>query len=402
MALEKLKMFSSTLLLLVFLVACGSNQSITKPQFSEADFGQATKQMSNETGAVMAAAFQNPGFAALDALFYLNPPLGITVPGPTPIEPPEEPFSRFILTPQSFRTTVHTLAHADSDLPRGTFVYNDMTGGWDGVPAGTGNLVLRYSYVDYHTDTAHQGELVVDWDVATSTTVVSSGYGTVEVPTDMNLTLRVDGTTVADVDLAVAWYGAPACSGPIFEPSSLSVAGFIGDSTSRVAFDMSLNLTDNPGAADTLTTRGEVTFTAGADTASIGWNVGMNGTVSRDDTCFLDGLDIHSGNVGVTTATRVEGENNAFQITFDFADIILTEYGEVQSVAISNGTVDVNETLAATFRGTLDDADHDGVPGENLTLTFAGGNTTTLEAFIMEHNVVPLPEGSGSMFGLLF
>jgi hypothetical protein len=407
MAFKRLRIFSFTLLLLVFLVACGNNQGITGPQFSEADFGDAAKEMNNDAAVVMAAAFQNPGFVALDALFYLNSPLGITLPGPAPVEPPEgplpeEPFDRFMLTPLAVRNAVHVLSHTDSDLPRGTFIYNDMTGEWDGAPTGTGNLVLQYSYVDYATDTMHQGELVVDWDVASGTTAVNTGYGTVEVPTDMNLTLRADGTKVADLDIAVTWYEAPACGGPIFEPSSLAVTGTVGDSTSSVAFDMSLGLTDRPGTSDLVATQGEVTFTAGADTARIDWNVSMNGTMSRDSACFLNGLNINNGNVDITTSTTVEGETTSFQIAFDFDDVVPTEYGEVRSVAISNGVIKVDGTLAVTFSGTLDDADEDSVPGENLNLVFAGGRTTTLEAFIMEHNVMPMPEGPRPMAWLLF
>jgi hypothetical protein len=47
------------------------------------------------------------------------------------------------------------------------------------------------------------------------------------------------------------------------------------------------------------------------------------------------------------------------------------------------GHTDINEERTVDFAGRLDDENEDGVPGDNVLLTFADG-TTTLEAFLHE------------------
>jgi len=46
------------------------------------------------------------------------------------------------------------------------------------------------------------------------------------------------------------------------------------------------------------------------------------------------------------------------------------------SADLSNGYLKVNGEVAFTFEGTLDDENMDGIPGENVTVHFADGDTT--------------------------
>jgi hypothetical protein len=76
------------------------------------------------------------------------------------------------------------------------------------------------------TETPYSAELVIGW--LDTTTVKDADGIAVELPIEMTVTLTVDETEAAALTLNFSWYDAPACDGPIAEPSSFSVSGTIG------------------------------------------------------------------------------------------------------------------------------------------------------------------------------
>ena len=283
-----------------------------------------------------------------------------------------------------FSTAYRTLEHSDGDLPRGVFVYNDESNFWESASA-TDNLVLGWTYRD--PQGAHYAELTVDWDASGETIVIDNGAEgpgseSFEVPTSMNVKLRADNTVLADVDAAASWFSGTYCDGTVifYDPSSLSASGFIGDDATRLTFDVSAGAKDNGGeGADTLSSKGAVTLSAGADEASVDWDVSATGTLVEMDEETVCGLrfDTDRGSVGFGSAVRAEGKTGSFNLSFDFSAI-----GQnMSSVTLQNGVVTLSGKTALLFSGTLDDTNENGVPGENLALTF-DGQTTTLEALL--------------------
>ena len=337
----------------------------------EQEFGD----LGDDTSTLVTAGFQSEGAVA----FSMMPPFpamgGFSL----------DMLMSGLLEPRSAAKLLAPQAHSDSDLPRGTYEYDAATGDW--VPVASGDtLVLRWSYEDFGGST-HEAELVVDWDVASDTLVVSDGFGgTAEVPTDMNASLTVDGNEVASLDLSADWYEDAACAGPILEPSSLSLSGYVGDDSARLELDLGFSIGD-----DTISTQGQVTASAGADSATFDWDLSVNGAMTRDDNCFLANFDLESGSVAFGISATVAGETDSLEFAVDFSNIVMDEFGAVTSVELSNGVITLNGLAAVTFEGTLDDQNGNGVPGENVTLSFADGTTMTLEAFLLSSGGLPAP-----------
>ena len=372
------------LALLPLLAACGGvegDPAKTGPSYSEEAFRSAAGEFAGGAATLAEAAAESetalvlesfPTGAELDAS-----PLGVLL-------QPHSPSSATRL----FSTAYYALEHTDGDLPRGAFVYNEESNLWESTSA-TDNLVLGWTYRD--AQGAHDAELTVDWDASGNTEVIDNGEGSdsngggsesFEVPTGMNVKLRADGTVLADVDAALSWFGNTYCDGTVifYDPRNLSASGFIGDDAARLAFDVSAGAKDNDGeGADTLSSKGAVTLSAGADEASVNWDVSASGTLVEIDEETVCGLqfDTDRGSVSLGSAVRAKGKTNSFNLSFDFSAIGQS----MSSVTLQNGVVTLSGETALLFSGTLDDANENGVPGENLTLTF-DGQTTTLEALL--------------------
>ena len=371
-------------LLIPLLAACGGVEGepakATGPGYSEEAFRSAAGELVGSAATLAAAAAESetalvlesfPTGAELDAS-----PLGVLL-QPHPSK-----------TARLFATAYRALEHTDGDLPRGAFVYNEENNLWESTSA-TDDLVLGWTYHD--DQGAHNAELTLDWDASGATEVIDNGEGggangggseSFEVPTGMNVKLRADGTVLADVDAALSWFGNTYCDGTVifYDPRNLSASGFIGDDAARLAFEVSADAKDNDGeGADTLSSEGAVTISAGADEASVKWDVSAVGTLVEIDDETVCGLrfDTDRGSVGFGSAVRVEGKTSSFNLSFDFSAI-----GQnMSAVTLQNGVVTLSGERALLFSGTLDDANENGVPGENLALTF-DGQTTTLEALL--------------------
>jgi hypothetical protein len=91
---------------------------------------------------------------------------------------------------------------------------------------------------------------------------------------------------------------------------------------------------------------------------------------------LLEKFNASSGEVDVKLDTR----NHAARLYFK-----ITDWNEnTGAITIQNGYLTV-DGKTVTFAGVLDDANGNCVPGENLTLTFAGGQTMSLEAYLIQN-----------------
>ena len=126
---------------------------------------------------------------------------------------------------------------------------------------------------------------------------------------------------------------------------------------------------DDGEGADTVSSKGAATLKAPERTRrASNWDVSAVGTLVEIDEETVCGLrfDTDRGSVGFGSAVRVEGKTSSFNLSFDFSAI-----GQnMSAVTLQNGVVTLSGERALLFSGTLDDANENGVPGENLTLTF--------------------------------
>ena len=262
---------------------------------------------------------------------------------------------------------------ADTSLPRGIYIYDEETQEWI-LTGDSQNLVLQWSFLTSSGATS-TAEAMVDW--GDDTQKVSSYQSSVEVPTEMTVALQVDGAAAGNLDVSFAWYSAAAC-GAILEPTSINLDGYIG-SSARVTFDdLTVALLDGDGGADTLLTSGMVSATAGEDSAELSWNVSVGGEVQRSDDCYVEGAEVDEATVRADVSATSAGNTRSLGFGVKVDDIVT----EPASAKLSNGVVEVDGKTAVTFAGTLDDANGNEVPGENVTLNFADGESVTLEAFL--------------------
>ena len=127
---------------------------------------------------------------------------------------------------------------------------------------------------------------------------------------------------------------------------------------------------------------GEIVASANGDRAGFGWDVTLTGPLARGTDCFIDAFEPESGAVDMVLFSERAGVMSSFGVDFTFDDIVVDDVtGEFVAVDL-DGDLSVDGAAAVSFSGTLDDEDADGIPGDNLVLVFANGDTTTLEAFI--------------------
>ena len=265
-----------------------------------------------------------------------------------------------------------------SALPRGRYDYDETEDAWQ-LEGDSDDLILTWSYSEL--DTAAEASLVVDWDAGGDTAQVAGPEGeTLEAPTAFNLTLVAAGQEVANVDLALDYYSADECGTEdgIAEPTSLSVNG------TGSLFDLEnvgFSVADEDGA-ETVTTQGKVALNQEAGTV-LEWNVSLAGERERE--CFTSAYVPTSSNVNVSLTS----DAGSFALGVNINNVDL----ENKSAALSGGTLTINNMLAVSFAGTFGDSNGNGIPGEDVTLSFAGGKTVTLEEVISSNRAFAMLQG---------
>jgi hypothetical protein len=231
-------------------------------------------------------------------------------------------------------------------------------------------------------------KLLADWNASTkgtpSPTVEThqprDTQNTQEMPTKAFFAVDFgeDGSNEGETTFTARWRPSTCLSGKyLLEPESLNLKGFLDHpnrsqrlvdladlssttSTSRLAlaWDLSLLVQGNDSA---LHTRGQVA---------------VNGSATPD-TCgsLLETFNASSGEVSIDLSTR----NKSFHLEFRVSRV---EESPVR-IYIQNGLLRVDSKVI-TFEGILDNKNNNCVPGENLTLHFAGGQTLSLEDFLIQ------------------
>ncbi len=368
------------------LAACGQPEPVpTAKTYTETELAAAMTDLGDDwetfndpdfvTAALAAlqAPFNQDGCPVVEAVFRL-----ITFKG---------------TAPQSLTTL------AGTTLARGTYTY-DASSGACTYAADTDQLVLRYPYQTQNGDVA-AAELGADWG---ATLNVADRDGEVyEVPTDMTASLTADGQEVAAISAAFGWYNAPNCgtADGILEPTGVSVSGASGSvSFSNVGYSLSDTTLNVQGA-----------LKAGPD-LSADFSLNVDGTLTRD-ACFIDSFEVDTGTLSFGAASTMSDDGHSFRITTGLSEVVFADFDlsidefmagtfqGVVSVRLTDGTVTVDDDLAATFDGVLDDENANGVPGENVTIQFSGGGSTTLEAYLLGYDFMPTFTSAVSNLGTL-
>ncbi|GEM90057.1 hypothetical protein ODE01S_14910 [Oceanithermus desulfurans NBRC 100063] len=361
------------MVLILALAACNTQ---IKPQATQADFDQSVQDYQADLGAVAAAAGQDLALQALMATPSGAPglPTGALAAnlmnlGAGPLSPSD-----------ALKLLGGIVPLADQNLERGKWDYDPAVPGWvqDSNYSGD-DLVLTWPFDDDQSN-AHTAALTFDWNYGAATVDVRESDGTTsEAPQDMQITLRVDGNAAGSLHGQFAWYD---CSGtPIAEPTSVALSGSAGVND-RVAFTFNLSASDTR-----IQTSGSFSVTAGGDSSSLSWDVWVNGAMTRDASCFSQDFDASGGHVNFATSESVGGESQSFEFNTDFT-LNFDAGGNPISAVLANGFVKVDGTVALTFSGTLDDANGNCVPGENVSLVFADGSLT-LEQYLIAQGATP-------------
>ncbi len=265
-----------------------------------------------------------------------------------------------------------------TSLPRGVWAWDDDAFDWVSIGASD-DLEMRWSFVDAGAN-SRNAAIVIDWGV--TMVVRDAGGDLTEVPTAMNVAMTVDAATVAEADAEFGWYSAAACAEGILEPNRVYVDGSFGTDATLAFDEVTLEITPVAGTSAQIASSGDIVASASGDRAGFRWDVTLSGSLTRGPDCFIDDFEPDSGAVDVLLFSEQAGVRSSFGVALTFDDIVVDDFtGELVSVAL-DGSLTVDGAAAVTFSGTLDDADGNGIPGDNLLLVFASGDTTTLAAFI--------------------
>lgn len=109
--------------------------------------------------------------------------------------------------------------------------------------------------------------------------------------------------------------------------------------------------------------------------------ISVEGELVRED-CYTSDFIPESGTIA-TELSGLPGETSsiAFGFTFDAFDPNAEVVAEIR-----NGSLILNgdESRAVTFGGPLGDQNNNGIPGDELTVRFADGSSTSLEQLVTD------------------
>lgn len=285
--------------------------------------------------------------------------------------------------PQWDDVGVHAIGLVDpSTLPpaptgkllRGRYTYDAGTSSWIFV-ATSNDLELVW------TDDVDDYLLVIDWDANSPTEDVRNELGELhEVPAGAGATL----SSAANGELGTFALGSAWATNQCDyeEPRAVSLSGALGDDDARLTLDrLELELSHSAGS-DTLEIGFGASAEIGDDAVAAYLDLRTNGALERADDCVITGFEVSSGYFSGGLSTEVAGEHRSLELRTDFSGL---EYTSTSLLGVDlNGSLRLDGELAVLFSGWLGDGDKNGVPGEALQLTFAGGQTLTLEEFLID------------------
>jgi hypothetical protein len=277
------------------------------------------------------------------------------------------PVSSLAFSTQGSSAEFGLLAHTDSDLDRDLYVYDTGTEAFVSYGASSsGNLEYHWTY-DLDSKPA---KFVVDYVTTIEANPPTSVTSVYEVPTALDATLTANNAVVGSASATFGYYQSGPC-GTTTELTSFASDGVLGTTGDQLTFDVDYALTE--GSADTISTTGDIDLVSGTHNAGVDWSVTARGAVDRED-CVNYGFETTSGNVTL----GAHADSSSVGLALNYSNVVLDE---TTGMSLDlNGTLMVNGQLALSFSGSL--ADSDSQVGENVTLTFAEGETMTLAAFL--------------------
>lgn len=204
---------------------------------------------------------------------------------------------------------------------------------------------------------------------------------TQEVPTKAFFTLDLgkNGSNEGEATLSAQWRQSACLSGKyLLEPVSLNLEGFLNhpNTTGRLVDLRKLRFASSNTRLSLEWELGLVTQGNNSGLFTKGL-VGINGSATPGSCgSLLERFDASTGDLDVELSTR----NHSMRIAFGVTQV---EENPTR-IHIQNGYLRVDNKVV-TFAGILDDQNGNCVPGENLTLTFAGGRTMSLEAYLTQY-----------------
>jgi len=354
---------------------------------------------SNTTPSELSTALQNVGQDIQNTLSQINQELQGLLQVQGFISDQPTPLSQGL---QTLEQRLDPLAYLKQPLPRP----QELLGGI--LPQGVQTLPRGRFECPYNSSCSQVGtsddlemrfqkpdgtwnKLFADWDYsskgASSPTVYvhnpsdTQGQYLQEMPTKAfgSLDLKEDGTKEGEATFQASWRPSTCLSGKyLTEPGNLSLTGFLQRpaGTGRLVDLQSLSLTTSASQLKLVWNLSLLTQGNDADLHTEG-SIQINGS-STPGTCgsLLEKFNASSGEVDVKLDTR----NHAARLYFK-----ITDWNEnTGAITIQNGYLTV-DGKTVTFAGVLDDANGNCVPGENLTLTFAGGQTMSLETYLIQN-----------------
>ncbi len=299
---------------------------------------------------------------------------------------PLTPLTKPGLGAQARRTTEVT----ETLLPREVYSYNDRTAEWEVTPSETGELVINWVY------DKTPGSLVINWEVESPTVMVHTGVlctisnqvetceaSTLEVPTSMSVLLLLNELPAANLNITALYHEALDCGYFTYEPAGITIEGVFGAETLvELSTDFAVT-TDVRSGVDTAASSFALKAEAGNDWTTMSWDWDVSGVIARDEFCFPVGAEsIIGGNLSFSVASSVSNKASGFDFVVAASEVVQDDEG-VPTAALLEGFIDVDGERNVDFAGVLDDEDEDGIPGENVVLTFSD-STTTLDAFLRE------------------
>ncbi|HKI58656.1 MAG TPA: hypothetical protein VKA00_05525 [Trueperaceae bacterium] len=273
-------------------------------------------------------------------------------------------------------------------LPRGRYDWDATAAAWTRT-SDSQDLALTWPSGGTH---GHMATLTIDWAAGGSTLQVGGAQGAKRsVPSDASASLAVDGQERGAVRVELGWHATPC--GIVAQPDQVRAGGGLAAAGTALRLREATLAVTGSDSAVTITTTGALATASGGARASLSWTVTLHGSVFRDPaTCLPTGLTVGGGLVKLTLASA----GHDVELSTAFSNVARNNAGQLQSASLSGGHVSIDGAQAFSFHGTLDDANHDGVPGEHVTLVTEGGGHMAGDRFLAR-NARGLLEAVGAL-----
>ena len=345
------------------LLIAGCNQSGPAPGYTSSEFNTAWSTLSQTLSTVQASAAGDPAVrGAMESLAYLGNPAV----GPGSLTPNKVAGATALML-----NPANLVPQAVEELPRGGYDYTDPENFTTFTPTPPYDLAVKWT-----TSTGATGLVQVDWEDGKPTIYVTNkNNDQVERPQKARGEVLIDGTEVASGRLSTTWTTCESDSDYIDEPRTLDLGITVNGSQTSLGYTLAFDHAKD----DRLTLNYTNSVTAPAGSARVGLELAATGTTQRDDRCYTVNFDAKT----VTLTARIQAssastnESHSAELSVTLSNAVFDSQRNLTRADV-HGYVKMDEAVAVTFDGTLDDLNQP-CPGAHVTLHFADGDTTLQE-----------------------